>query len=63
MRFKGPYDPLIWDFWWLNGKESACSAGDLGLIHGSGKSPGEGNGYTLQYSDLENSMGKGVWQT
>ena len=45
MRFKGPYDPLIWDFWWLNGKESACSAGDLGLIHGSGRSIGERNGF------------------
>ena len=32
------------------GKESACNAGDLGLIHGLGRSPGEGNGYPLQYS-------------
>ena len=32
------------------GKESACSAGDLGLIPGSGRSPGEGNGNTLQFS-------------
>ena len=38
------------------GKESACNAGDLGLIPGLGKSPGEGNGYPLQYSGLENSM-------
>ena len=38
------------------GKESACSAGDLGLIPGLGRSPGEGNGYPLQYSGLENSM-------
>ena len=38
------------------GKESACNAGDLGLIPGLGRSPGEGNGYTLQYSCLENSM-------
>ena len=35
-------------------KESACSAGDLGSITGSGRSPGEGNGNTLQYSYLEN---------
>ena len=35
-------------------KESACSAGDLGLIPGSGRSPGEGNGYLLKYSCLEN---------
>ena len=38
------------------GKESACNAGDLGSILGFGGSPGEGKGYTLQYSDLENSM-------
>ena len=36
-------------------KESACKAGDLGLIPGLGRSPGEGNGYPLQYSGLENS--------
>ena len=34
------------------GKESTCNAGDLGLIHGLGRSPGEGNGYPLQYSWL-----------
>ena len=39
------------------GKESACNVGDLGLIPGLGRSPGEGNGYPLQYSHLENSMG------
>ena len=38
------------------GKESACNAGDPGLIPGLGRSPGEGNGYPLQYSGLENSM-------
>ena len=38
-------------------KESACNAGDLGLIPGWGRSSGEGKGYRLQYSDLENSMG------
>ena len=38
------------------GKESACNAGDLGLIPGLGRSPGEGKGYPLQYSGLENSM-------
>ena len=38
------------------GKESACNAGDLGLIPGLGRSPGEGNGYPLQYCGLENSM-------
>ena len=38
------------------GKESACNTGDLGLIPGLGRSPGEGNSYPLQYSGLENSM-------
>ena len=38
------------------GKEFACNAGDLGLIPGLGRSPGEGKGYPLQYSGLENSM-------
>ena len=37
------------------GKESSCNAGDLGLITGLGRSPGEGKGYPLQYSRLENS--------
>ena len=39
-----------------SGKESACNAGDLALIPGLGRSPGEGKGYPLQYSGLENSM-------
>ena len=38
------------------GKESACNAGDVGLIPGLGRSPGEGKGYPPQYSGLENSM-------
>ena len=38
------------------GKESSCNAGDLGLIPGLGRSPGEGNGYPLRYSGLENSV-------
>ena len=38
------------------GNESACNAGDLGSIPGLGGSPGEGKGYPLQYSGLENSM-------
>ena len=46
---------------WLSSKESACTAGDVGLIPGSGRSPGEGNGNPLQYSCLENPMDRGVW--
>ena len=38
------------------GKESACNVEDLGLFPGLGRSPGEGKGYTLQYSGLDNSM-------
>ena len=43
------------------GKETACNA-NLGLILGSGRSPGEGNGYLIQYSCLENPMVRGIWQ-
>ena len=42
-------------------KESTYNAEDLGSIPGLGRSPGEGNGYALQYSCLENSMDGGVW--
>ena len=42
-------------------KASACTAGDLGSIPGSGRSPGEGNGNPLQYSCLENPMDGGAW--
>ena len=42
-------------------KASACNAGDLGLIPGLGRSPGEGNGNPLQYSCPENPMDKGAW--
>ena len=38
------------------GEESACNVGDLGSVSGLGRSPGEGRGYALQYSGLENSM-------
>ena len=41
--------------------ETACNAGDPGSIPGSGRSPGEGNGYPLQYSCLENSVERGTW--
>ena len=44
-----------------DGKESACNEGDLGLISGSGRSPGEGDGNPLQYSCLKNSMDRGAW--
>ena len=48
----------------LSGKDSACSAGpsgDVGLIPGSGRSPGGGQGSPLQYSCLENPMDRGAW--
>ena len=43
-------------------KESACNAGDLGLIPGSGTSPGEGKSNPLQYSYLGNPMDRGAWR-
>ena len=48
----------------LDGKESACSVGDLGSIPGSGRFPGEGTGNPLQYSSLENFMDRStLWAT
>ena len=55
----------MWDSGLLrgsDGKETACSAGDLGLIPELGRSPGEGNGNSLQYSCLENSKDGGAWR-
>ena len=46
---------------WCLRKESACNAGDQGLIFGLGRSPGGGNGNLLEYSCLENSMDRGAW--
>ena len=43
-------------------KESACNAKNLGSIPGLGRSPGERNGYPLQYSGLENSMDREAWE-
>ena len=45
-----------------DGKESACNAGDPGLIPGWRRSPGGGDGYPLQYSCLEISMDRGAWR-
>ena len=47
---------------WYSGKESIYNAEDLDSIPGLGVSPGEGNGYPLQYSGLENSMDREAWQ-
>ena len=46
-----------------DGQESARNVGDPGLIPGSRRSPGEGNGYPFQYSCLENSTDRGAWWT
>ena len=49
--------PVFLDFSYGSaGKEFACNVGDVGLIPGLGRSPGEGKGYPLQYYGLENSM-------
>ena len=45
-----------------DGKESTCTVGDPGSIPGLGRSSGEGNGYPLKYSCLENPMDRGAWQ-
>ena len=45
-----------------DGKESACNAGNLGLIPGSERSPGGGHGNPLQYSCLENPTDRVAWQ-
>ena len=60
---------VLFGFWVLglpggsDSKEPACNAGDPGLIPGSERSPGEGNGYPLQCSCLENPMDRGAWWT
>ena len=48
---------------WLSSKESACNAGDIGLIPGLARSPEGGNGNPLQYSGLENLIDRGAWWT
>ena len=54
--------PITGLAWWLSGKEPACNSGDMGVIPGSGISPGEGNGSPLQYSCLGIPMGRGAWR-
>ena len=66
--------PMMWKTWvqslvWEDplpcssvGTESACNAGELGSILGSGRSPGEGDGNPLQYSFLASPMDRGAWQ-
>ena len=60
LRNASQIDRIVIRFWGFPDssvvKESACDAGDLGLIPGLGRSPGKGKGYLLQYSGLENSM-------
>ena len=48
--------------WWFSGKDLPANAGDTGLIPGSGRFPGGGNGNPLQYSCLGNSMDRGACQ-
>ena len=56
--FQGPFDGFPDG---SNVKESACNAGNLGLIPGWGRSPGVGNGNPLHYSGLGNPMDRGAW--
>ena len=48
--------------WWLVVKNPHANAGDMGLVSGSGRSPGEGNGNSLQYPCLGNPMDRGPWE-
>ena len=48
--------------WYKDSKDSICNAGDPAVICKLGRSPGEGNGYPLQHSCLENPMDRGAWQ-
>ena len=54
--------PVFLGFPCGSAEESACNEGDLGLIPGLGRSPGEGTGYPLKCSGLESSMDRGAWQ-
>ena len=54
--------PSFYFIYFSDGKQSACNRGDPGLIPGSGRSPGEENGSTHQYSCLENPKERGAWQ-
>ena len=61
-QLKHQFGKLIMGFLFNSvGKESACSAGDLGLIPGLGRSSGKGNGKPLQYPCIENPMDRGTW--
>ena len=69
LRLQGSEGGYLWkpllslrDPWWLSGKESACSAGDVGLIPGLERSLGGGNGNPLQYACLGNPMDRGAWR-
>ena len=55
------YISIFFPWWWLSGKEPTCHWGDTVLTPGSGRSPGEGNRNSLQYSCLGN-MDRGAWQ-
>ena len=60
-KYRNKYNLPIWLPWWLSSKEHYATAGDMSLIPGSGRSPGEGNGNPLQNSCLANPMHRGAW--
>ena len=53
---------FLWAYWWLSGKAPTRNTGGVGSIPGSGRSPGEGNTNSLQYSCLGNPKDRGAWQ-
>ena len=67
MEDKSKLIPCLYAYFWgfpgvSFSKKSACNVGDSGLIPGSGRSPGGGNGNPLQYLCLENSTDRGAWR-
>ena len=62
MTFSSLKDKFSNQFGVSDSKDPACNGGDPGLIPGSGRSTGEGNGKPLQYSCMENPMDRGAWR-
>ena len=62
LRFMCVHTYILGLPWWLDSKESAYNVGDRDSIPGSGRFPGEGNGYPLQHSSLKNATDRGAWR-
>ena len=62
LRFMCVHTCILGLPWWLNSKESTYNVGDRDSIPGSGRFPGEGSGYPLQHSSLNNAIDRGAWR-